>query len=222
MYKKLWVFDLDGTLLNTLPTIHYYCNKSLSHFGLRSISEEECKDLCRLSIRHFYHRLLIMGGCPQEQLDVLQPKIRDYDIQSYLGDYMIFTEPFKGITEILDQINQNGLISVVLTNKPHDIAVKLVNTFFGDKICLTIGQTPDSISKPDARSILQISEKLQVEKDRLIYIGDTDVDMQTANNAGVTSIAVTWGYQERENLESYNPDFIINSPEELLRLMNTK
>lgn len=73
------VWDLDGTLLYTLPTIHHYCNQSLRHFGFHDITLDECRDLCRLSIAEFYHKLLKLGGCPPDRVAALQPAIRDYD-----------------------------------------------------------------------------------------------------------------------------------------------
>ena len=90
------VWDLDGTLLYTLPTIHHYCNQSLRHFGFHDITLDECRDLCRLSIAEFYHKLLKLGGCPPDRVAALQPAIRDYDCAAYLSDFTYLTQPYAG------------------------------------------------------------------------------------------------------------------------------
>lgn len=212
------VWDLDGTLLYTLPTIHHYCNQSLAHFGFHAITLDECRDLCRLSIAHFYHRLLTLGGCPPEDVERLQPLIRDYDYAIYLTDFTYLTEPYDGICETLEALREKGIKTAVLTNKPDAVACALIGQFFGDRIDVCIGQTPESISKPDPRSMDGILEALGVRRDEVLYVGDTDVDMATARNTRVAAAAVTWGYQPLESLTPYQPYFIVHTPTELIPL----
>lgn len=214
------IFDLDGTLLYTLPTIHHYCNASLSHFHLHSITITECQELCRLSISHFYQRLLLLGGCPPDKVHELQPQIRDYDCAAYLKDFTYLTEPYPGMTETLQALRRQGMLAGVLTNKPHAIANSLVRHFFGDLVSVCIGQTPNTISKPDPRCMDEILIRLSCEKDDLVYIGDTDVDMETAQNTGVTAIAAAWGYQPLTSLLPYHPAFIAQQPTDILQFLN--
>lgn len=214
------IFDLDGTLLYTLPTIHHYCNKSLAHFGLRSISREDCQDLCRLSIAQFYHRLLELGGCPPERIPALAPRIRDYDCAIYLTDTTHLTAPYPGILELLQTLSARGVPIGVLTNKPHALAQSVVQHFFGDLVSVCVGQTPDSISKPDPRAMDAILQTLALARDEAIYVGDTDIDMQTANNANVAAAAVTWGYQPLSVLLPHKPAFVIEHPTDLLTLFS--
>lgn len=219
MEVRAYIWDMDGTLLNTLPTIHYHCNLSLKHFGFHEITLEECRDLCRLSIGHFYHKLLALGGCPTEKIDALQPKIRDLDCNRYLENPSFLTEPFDGIISTLKTLKERGIVNGILTNKPHAIAVSLCAHFFDDLIDICIGQTPDTISKPHKECMDGVFSSLHFKPSDILYIGDTDIDMQTARNTGVLAAAATWGFQSIDTLLSYQPDFILSSPEELLTLL---
>ena len=151
------VWDLDGTLLYTLPTIHHYCNQSLRHFGFHGITLDECRDLCRLSIAEFYHKLLKLGGCPPDRVAALQPAIRDYDCAAYLSDFTYLTQPYAGVCETLAELNRRGIKNAVLTNKPNAVACALIDRFFGDAMELCVGQTPETISKPDPHWTLCLS-----------------------------------------------------------------
>lgn len=212
------IFDLDGTLLYTLPTIHYNCNASLAHFGFHGISLPACRDLCRLSIAQFYHRLLELGGCPADRIADLQPQIRDYDCAEYLKDFTYLTEPYEGISETLRELRARGIRTGVLTNKPRDVAQSLMDHFFGDLIELCIGQTPDTISKPDPRSMDGILSGLSLTREEIVYVGDTDVDMQTARNTGVFPVAASWGYQPLDALMPYAPGLIAEQAADVLKL----
>lgn len=210
------VWDLDGTLLYTLPTIHHYCNLSLAHFGFHGVTLDECRSLCRLSIAHFYHELLALGGCPAEEIGQLQPAIRDYDCAAYLADSAYLTDPYEGIRKTLEALRAKGVKNAVLTNKPDAVACSLIGHFFGGLIDICVGQTPDSISKPDSRSMDGVLQALGVSQDEVVYIGDTDVDMQTAHNTHTTAAAAAWGYQPLSMLLPYEPTFIVRTPQELI------
>lgn len=212
------VFDLDGTLVNTLPTVHYFCNQSLAHFGLSPIPEDECRKLCRLPIATFYHRLLELGGCPKERVEALSAPIRDYDLSIYLKNYRYLTQPYPGITELLRELRSRGAVTAVLTNKPAPVAESLMADLFPGMFDLVRGQTPDTISKPDPRSLWDLLHDLKVEREECVYVGDTDVDMKTASSAGVLAAAATWGFQEREILLSFQPGFVADHPMDLLTL----
>lgn len=212
------IFDLDGTLLYTLPTIHHYCNRSLAHFGFHSITLQECQDLCRLSIANFYQRLLLLGGCPSDEVKSLHPLIRDYDCEWYLQDFAYLTEPYEGIAKTLQILRKRGIRTGVLTNKPNEIAQSLIRTFFGELIEICVGQTPDSIPKPEPRSMDRILQGLALSRDELAYVGDTDVDMRTAINAGAFAVAAAWGYQPRQTLAAFHPGFIADKPQDILTL----
>ena len=140
------VWDLDGTLLYTLPTIHHYCNQSLRHFGFHDITLDECRDLCRLSIAEFYHKLLKLGGCPPDRVAALQPAIRDYDCAAYLSDFTYLTQPYAGVCETLAELNRRGIPSRSLTGG-----------YNGWLLAHLAGDTPDKseAEKEEARLVRQ-------------------------------------------------------------------
>lgn len=218
MPYRACVWDMDGTLLNTLPTILYYCNQSLAHFGLHSIAMEDCRDLCRLPISHFYHRLLRLSGCPEQDVERLQPAIRDYDCASYLKDFSHLTEPYEGIRETLEALRDMGIKNAVLTNKPDALAHSLTRQFFGGLMEACIGQTPQTISKPDPRSMDRVLDTLHVQCSEILYVGDTDIDMQTAHNSGAAAAAACWGYQSIEQLMPYSPEHVIHALGDLIEI----
>lgn len=212
------IFDLDGTLINTLPTVHYYCNRSLQHFGLRSISEPECQNLCRLPISSFYRELLSLGGCPKKQIEELAVSIQNYDIAEYLKNFLYLSQPYAGIQDMLQGLLEKNVVTAVLTNKPADIATSLIAEMFPRCFKTVRGQTMETISKPDPRSLWNLLDDLGLEQEECVYVGDSDVDMDTGIAAGVTTVGVTWGFQSLQVISSRSPDYIVNHPKDLLSL----
>ncbi len=210
------VFDLDGTLVDTLPTVHHYCCATLVHFGLNPVTLDQCRGLCRLSIAQFYPQLLRLGGCPEERIEPLLEPVRQYDLDSYLQDIFYLTRPYPGIKALLEGLRGLGVASAVLTNKPAPLAQALMDALFPGLLDEVAGQTPDSVSKPDPRSLTGLLERMGVDRESCLYVGDSDVDMITAQNAGIAACAVTWGYQTREELSVFSPAWFAGSAEELL------
>lgn len=210
------VFDLDGTLADTLPTVHHYCCASLAHFGLAPVTLDQCRGLCRLSIAQFYPQLLRLGGCPEGRIEELREPIRKYDLDSYLKDIFYLTRPYPGIKELLERLKELGVASAVLTNKPAPLAQALMGALFPGLLDEIAGQTPESVSKPDPRSLTGLLDRLGVDRESCLYVGDSDVDMITARDAGVSACAVTWGYQTRKELSLFSPAWFAGSAEELL------
>lgn len=215
---KACVWDLDGTLLYTLPTVQHYANRSLRHFGFHEITEVQCRDLCRYSISEFYKQLLKLGGCPREKIELLHDAVRDYDCSSYLQDSAYLTQPYEGICQVLDQLRSRGIRQAVLTNKPHNIASFLIGHFFAEKMDICIGQTPTSISKPDSHCLDGLLQQMKLRKEDILYIGDTDVDMKTGCNVGIATAAACWGYQPKEVLLRYSPEVVLDHPTDLLKI----
>lgn len=211
------IFDLDGTLLNTLPTIAHYSNQTLVHFGCSPLALEQYQLLCRLPYPEFYQNLLQLGGCPGAQIHGLWDQAGQHDQKIYLEDPLHLTEPFPGVVETLKELKKRKVTLAVLTNKPHEAATRIVEKLFPDYFDLCVGHQPGSISKPDPQALLQLAEKLGYAKEACVYVGDTDIDVKTAVSAKVFSIAALWGYQDEDLLSPHHPDVMIQHPQEILQ-----
>lgn len=215
---KACILDLDGTVVNTLYTVLHYCNRTLHHFGFQDITEDSCRNLCRLPIGEFYHELLRLGGCPESQVPQLAPAVRDFDIAAYSQDPTPMSLPYDGMEALLSELRHKGIVLGILTNKPHGIASALIDKLLPGLFHSVRGQTPDTISKPDPRALLDYIAFLGLEKADCLYVGDTDVDMKTAKAAQVDVAAVTWGFQPKVKLLGFDPEFIVDNPKQLLEL----
>ena len=216
MYKAC-IFDLDGTLLYTLPTIVHYNNRALKKFGFNEISIDKCKQLCRLPYKEFYENLLLFGGCPEQDVKKYRDAVGSYDQKIYMEDILYLTEPYPGTIRLLEALKVKDIKLAVLTNKPDQIAKSVIGATFDGIFDFCVGQTPTNIPKPDPRSLWNVIEGLSLTREECVYVGDTDIDLITAKEAGVFSIAASWGYQPAYVLQEYEPGAIISQPEEILK-----
>ncbi len=214
--KKAVIFDLDGTVSNTIDTIAYFANLALEHFGYPAIETETYKVLVGNGAKVLVERMMQHVGAPKEQFN----EIYTYYVEAYDKDFMFLTRPYDGIIEMLDALKAKGIKTAVLTNKPHMTACKVIEDLFGDKILLCRGVKDDGICKPKPDGVYEIMKTLNINnKEDYLYVGDTGTDMQTGKNAGLFSVGVTWGFRKREELEQNGADAIIDAPMQLLDLI---
>ena len=217
MKYKMCVWDLDGTLLNTLYTLHYYDNLALVKYNFNPITIEESKDLIKHSIEDYYSILLELGKCPKDKIPNIVDEFTKYDLGLYLNDFIYKTEEFPEIREVINYFNNHGVINAVLTNKPDHIAKRLVKEFYNDDIKYVFGQS-NNTPKPHKGCVDELIKASNIKEDEMIIVGDTEVDILTATNNNIKSVAVKWGYQKLDVLKSYNPTYIIDTPKELIKI----
>ena len=222
MRYEMCVWDLDGTLLHTLPGLRYFDNKTLEHFGFRQITPEDSFELIKYPLGQYYENMLLKGGCPEEKIDELAPEVTAYDFSLYSADCTRMIEEFTGVKETVRKLNEMKIVNAVHSNKFDSISKKIVKTFFEDEITYICGQSDDHPSKPKPGSLDKLLKETGIPSERVLYIGDTEVDILTARNNHVDCAAVTWGYQLRDVLESYHPDYLIERPEEIVRIIKEK
>ena len=214
---KCAVFDLDGTLLNTLDTIHHYLNLTLEKYNLPLVSLDETRAMVGDGARLLISRAMGDAAADRELYDRV---FADYNA-AYNADPYYLTEPYEGIPQLLGRLLGQGIILAVLSNKP-DTAVKLaVEHFFPSTFTAVQGGVDTTPLKPDPTALLSMLSALGFTPDETAYIGDSEPDVLTAKNAGVAfPIAVTWGFRTREQLVSAGAETLIHSADEILTMVN--
>ena len=215
MYKGI-IFDLDGTLLDTIETIAYYGNTTLEKFGFKSIDTQKYNYMAGLGAKHLVKCMLAEFGSEDEE--IFNRVFSDYN-KSYNVDPLYKTKVYDGINELILKAKKQGMKLAVLSNKPHDATVDVINNFF-DKgtfdICF--GAREGVPLKPDPAPAIAVANELGLEKSECIYVGDTDVDMKTGKGAGFYTVGVLWGFRDRQELEENGADIIVTRPDEIADL----
>jgi len=210
------IFDLDGTLLNTIDDLATAANAALVSGGFAKRSLEECQSFVGNGIMKLLERALPDGEQTAQNVARIRPAFFSY-YDAHLTD---FTRPYTGIAQLLKQLCARGIKLAVASNKYQSATEKLIKHFFaGISFTAVLGQRENVPIKPDAQVVREILSLAGETEKTCLYIGDSDVDMQTARNAGVRACAVTWGFRKREVLEKYNPDFYADIPADILRFL---
>lgn len=217
MKKKLVIFDLDGTLLYTVPDIAAATNQALAACGWPVHSEAEIASYIGNGINKLFERALPPENRTQEEV----LRIRSLFLPYYSEHCADATRPFDGIPELLSAICSRGINVAVASNKYHPATVKLMRHFFPQiPFCAVFGEREGVPRKPEPDIVRDILDKAGIHcPDEVLYVGDSGVDMQTAANAGIEAVAVTWGCRSREELSSYSPAHIVDRPEQIARIL---
>lgn len=204
---------MDGTVLDTITTITYYVNETLKKFGIREISEDECKVFVGNGARILIERIFESRKCDRAMLeDVLASYNAAYD-----ENPVYKTAPFDGILDLLSALKARGIKVGIVSNKPDFLTRPLARDFFGELVDLAVGGKEGVPLKPAPDAVLNMLKELSVSPDECAYIGDTGVDMQTGTNVGAAlTIGVLWGFRKKEELVSHGADVIVTRPEEIL------
>ena len=129
------------------------------------------------------------------------------------------TKPYDGIMEMLDSLINRGINIAVVSNKPHEFTTEVVKNYFGDRFKVVYGHKKNTKEKPDPWAVLEVIEEFNVNKDECLYIGDSEIDINTAKNAGVKSVGVEWGFRGKGELEAAGANYIVNKPEQILEIL---
>lgn len=209
------IFDLDGTLTNTLESLTYSVNETLKEMGLRAISSEQCRQFVGNGARCLMKRALQVSG--DENAGRLEEGMKVYG-RIFGANCTYHVTPYEGIPEMLDELKKRGMKLGVLSNKPHGQTVDVAEKIFGSGMFDEIqGQSESLARKPDPAGVFYLLEKMQISKEECLYIGDSEVDIATGSAAGVKSVGVSWGFRSRETLKEAGAQIIIDVPQELLQ-----
>jgi len=210
---KACIFDLDGTLLDTLRTIAHFGNKALKNFGIEEIPVEDYKILVGNGSKVLIKRMLKARGESEERY----PEIHKWYMNEYESDFMYLTKAYDGIIPMLEKLKELGIKTAILSNKDDSTVKKVTEELLPEGIVdVCLGARQDKPLKPEPDSVFEIVEELGVARGECLYIGDTATDIETAKNAGICSVGVLWGFRSEEELRAAGADIIVSSPSEIV------
>lgn len=212
--KKLVIFDLDGTLLDTLADLAESTNQALRENGFPAHAIEEYKFFVGNGINKLFERALPPEARTQANvLCIRQAFLRHYDAHNTDR-----SRPYPGIPALLEELHQAGIRLAVASNKYQAATGKLIGHFFpGIPFAAVFGQREGVPAKPDSAVIREILTLTGINPADTLYVGDSGVDMQTACQGGVTACGVTWGFRPQEELERFHPAYIADAPEQIAK-----
>ena len=208
MKYKTAVFDMDGTVLNTLGDLTYAMNYALRHFGMREVQGEEMKKNLGNGARY-----LVENTVPEGTSKETVEQFLSFYMSYYESRGAVETAPYEGIVELFETLRQNGITACIVSNKPDGAVQDLSEKFFNGYPA--IGERPAVRRKPAPDMVWTMLDELQAQRDTAVYIGDSEVDVETAAAAGLPCIAVTWGFRTRQELIESGATEIVDTVAEL-------
>lgn len=211
---KTILFDLDGTLCNTLQDLADATNTVLTLHGFAPRPTENFKQYVGNGAK-----MQLKRAIGEEISDDLFATMLGEYLDYYGSHYLVKTAPYDGVEQTVQSLYEKGITMAVVTNKPEPMAVDIVNALFEEQMQGVWGNHPDFPLKPDPTMTLHVMAQLGAVPSQTLFVGDSGVDMQTAKNAGLTAVGVTWGFRSRDELLQAGADHVIDDPTQLLQLI---
>lgn len=210
MKYKLAIFDMDGTILSTLDDLANGVDYALRENGLPARSKQETRAALGSGVR-----FLIEQSVPDGLSDAEISKVEEDFLKYYKVHSMDNTRPYDGIVELIKEVRESGIKTAVVSNKIDSAVKELCANFFEGAFDVAYGERPGIPRKPDPKPINAIIDEFRLSKNEVVYIGDSEVDLLTANNAKIDHIIVTWGFRDREFLEQNGAKNLVESMDKL-------
>ncbi len=218
MLYKAAIFDLDGTLINSLDDLANTANLVLQKYGFSTYETAAYKKMVGNGIHKLMERAL-----PQGTEKKLIDKAFDEFLAFYAEHQFDYTAPYEGIREMLELLKKRQIKLAICTNKEEKAAQKIVERFFGRDYFFAIsGDKPGFLPKPDPKKVLSIAAQMNLSPEEIIYVGDSDVDMKTGLNAKMLPVGVLWGFRSREELLANGAAILLEKPSEMLQKIQFK
>ncbi len=211
---KMLIFDMDGTILYTLEDLKNTTNYALTQHGFPERTLEEVRRFVGNGIHKLIERAVPTGTSDTD----IEAVFATFEIY-YQDHCMDTTRPYDGINELLTKLRAQGYMTAVVSNKVNFAVQDLVQDFFAGQFDIAIGEREGVRKKPAPDSVYEVLKEFDLSKDEVIYIGDSDVDYATAQNAGVDCILVEWGFRDRAFLESLGATVFAKKPEDILDIV---
>ncbi len=215
--KQLIIFDLDGTLLNTIGDLAACCNTTLEAHNLPTHSLEDYSDFVGNGILRLVERAIPEPLRSEEFV----AKVRKDFVELYTQNIAIHTTPYEGVEKLLATLQEQGIELAIASNKFQAGCEKLAKHYFPNiRFRIVLGQRPNIALKPDPHIVREIMLLTSLTPDRVLFVGDSGVDMLTASAASVDSVGVTWGFRTRKELTELGATHIVDTASEILRIVN--
>ena len=214
--KKLVIFDLDGTLLNTIEDLGQAANHALAKHGFATHTMASYPYFVGNGVHRLITRVL-----PEDHRDTATVESILKDFKEYYDQHLVdCTKPYAGIIDLLTELRERDVMLAVASNKYQSAVTRIIDHFFGDFDFVSVkGQVEGVNVKPDPSIVFSILGETQVPKAEVLYVGDSGVDMETARRACVDSVGVTWGFRPEKELVEYYAGTIINNPMDIIKLI---
>lgn len=213
---KACIFDLDGTLADTLESMAYIANLIMEKFGLTPMPVENFKYYCGEGAGMLMRRCLKDAGDPK--LAHLEEGERIYR-EMFAENPMYKVNHYPGMPETIRELKRRGLKLGVCSNKPHPAAVKVIAQMFGDDFDAVMGQSDAIPRKPAPDGALKLAQEFHVQPQECMYVGDTATDMQTGKAAGMFTVGALWGFRDEKELTENGADILAGVPTDLLKIL---
>ncbi|MCQ2520304.1 MAG: HAD family hydrolase [Lachnospiraceae bacterium] len=214
MNKELFIFDMDGTILNTIEDITNAVNYILKKNNFPARTVDEVKFFVGNGLMKTLQRS-VPEGTGQTIVDELFPEFIEY----YKSNSNICTKPYDYIADVIRKLKKAGKHTAVVSNKRDEAVKELCEVFFLNCFEMALGDMEGVPRKPEPNMVYNVIEHFGIPKEKVVYIGDSDVDIKTAENAGVDCIAVSWGFRDKAFLQEHGASTIIDNPKQLLELL---
>lgn len=211
---KLAIFDMDGTILDTLEDLQDSLNYCLEKMGYPLRSYEEVRSFVGNGIRKLIERA-VPSGTSVEEIDKIHRMFMPY-YEEHCADK---TRPYDGIVKLLTSLKEEGVITAVVSNKAHAAVLDLCKQYFDGLFDMAVGEQEGMAKKPAPDSVYYVLRELGFSKEEAVYIGDSEVDLATAMNSGLTPYIVTWGFRDEDFLRQKGAEIIVSTPEDLLKIL---
>lgn len=214
--KKLVVFDLDGTLLNTIGDLAAACDVVLDNNGLPTYTLEEYKTFVGSGMMRLVEQVIPESHRNEQTIN----KMRAEFVDAYYKKIDVHTVPYDGVTQLLKELQYKGIELAVASNKFQEGTRKLVEKFFPTiRFVAVLGQRPRVPLKPNPQILRDVLQVSSYAADKVLYVGDSGIDIETGRAAGIDTIGVSWGFRSTEELEQAGAKHIINNPREIWKFL---
>lgn len=210
MYNT-YIFDLDGTLLSTLGDLAASCNYALRTNGMPERTIDEVRVFVGNGVKKLMERAVPNG----EDNPAFEKTYSDFR-KHYMEHNLDTTKPYDGVMDLLKELNSRGKKVAVVSNKFYAATQELCRHFFGNLVQVAIGEREDIRKKPAPDTVIEAMRQLGVTTEGTVYIGDSDVDIETARNSGMPCISVLWGFRDRDFLLQHGATTLVDTPADIL------